>query len=768
MYNISFLNPLRWVKWASGRGVGAPRRSRRTFRSDSLQRLETRQLLAGSITRSMTFAASVPLQVTDFTAGISLPKFSPSMGTLTEVDLSITTGGAFTGTVTNNGADPQSFSIAEEISLVLSQGTTSLLNPKLDASQSFAALAGGGSADFGPFSPIQAASATYTSGPTFDQFDSGPGDANLSLATTTSQTSTGAGGNIASNLVTNAGAVATVTYVYNVATVSLSGHVYNDADATGTLTPGDPPIPGTTLFLVGPSGSIVASTTTAPDGTYSFTTDSSGNPLLAGTYTIDEDQPAGFLQGTNTVGTVDGVTTGALTGRDLIGSITLNPGQDSINNNFGEVLPVGLAGTVYEDVNGTGSLVAGDKPIGGVTLTLFGPGGVVVQTTTTDAQGNYSFTVNSSGIPLFPGIYSIGETQPSGYLQGSNTVGTVDGVTDGILPTVDVIGTIGLLSGQASLHNNFGEVLPVGVAGTVYDDVKRAGFLLPGDTPIGGVGLSLFNPSGLVATTTTDVNGNYSFITSTSGAALHPGTYTLVETQPAGYLQGFNTVGNVNGVAVGNLPATDVIGSIALTSGQASLQNDFGEVLPAPTPVHLTNIQRFGVHLQPTLLVLTFDAPLDPATAQNIANYQLLGPTDSKSPARIPIESATYNPATDMVTLRLSERLNVHHPYQLTVVGLQTPAGGLLVGTDGSTGGTVSVTFNRAALAGFTDIYGNFIPIDHGKLYPAATASGYQLKRFVAPTNLGSFARTNTAAFLAATAGSPEIPPIDLRRGKKL
>jgi hypothetical protein len=178
--------------------------------------------------------------------------------------------------------------------------------------------------------------------------------------------------------------------------------------------------------------------------------------------------------------------------------------------------------------------------------------------------------------------------------------------------------------------------------------------------------------------------------------------------------------------------------------------------------------ERFGVHLQPTLIVLSSDVPLNPATAQNVSNYEIVGPTTSKHPAEIKIVSATYNPTTSMVTLRLGQRLDVHETYLLAVSGVESSSGGVLVGSNGEPGTPFVATLNRSDLSGFTDIYGNFVPLDHGQLYPAAIASGYQLKPYVAPKNLGSFAAKNTATFVAATAGDPEPAPITHLKSKKL
>jgi hypothetical protein len=68
---------------------------------------------------------------------------------------------------------------------------------------------------------------------------------------------------------------------------------------------------------------------------------------------------------------------------------------------------------------------------------------------------------------------------------------------------------------------------------------------------------------------------------------------------------------------------------------------------------------------------LTFDKPLDPASAQNLRNYRLVNPHGR--PGRI--IAAVYQPSTLTVTLHLAQRLDIHLVYTLTVVG--TPPNGV-------------------------------------------------------------------------------------------
>ena len=106
----------------------------------------------------------------------------------------------------------------------------------------------------------------------------------------------------------------------------------------------------------------------------------------------------------------------------------------------------------------------------------------------------------------------------------------------------------------------------------------------------------------------------------------------------------------------------------------------------------LTGLQRFGIHAQPTVLVLSFSGPLDPARAQDVNNYRITGPGSDP----IAIDTATYDPATRTVTLLPRRRLDVHKRYRLTVVGtgplgLANPAGLRLDGAGPGRPGTDAV-----------------------------------------------------------------------------
>jgi hypothetical protein len=76
-------------------------------------------------------------------------------------------------------------------------------------------------------------------------------------------------------------------------------------------------------------------------------------------------------------------------------------------------------------------------------------------------------------------------------------------------------------------------------------------------------------------------------------------------------------------------------------------------------------VERQGVHDQPTVVVLRFSQPLDPVRATNPDNYRIM---NFKS-RPVGIGSAAYDPAVQTVTLFPRQRINLHHPAQLLVIG---------------------------------------------------------------------------------------------------
>jgi hypothetical protein len=141
--------------------------------------------------------------------------------------------------------------------------------------------------------------------------------------------------------------------------------------------------------------------------------------------------------------------------------------------------------------------------------------------------------------------------------------------------------TVNLGSTGSSTGNNFADLWPASLHGNVYYDANDNGVFDTGEAPLPGTVITLTGTddtgASVTRTTSTAADGSYNFWD------LRPGTYSLTEAQPAGYLQGKNSAGAAGGTDDNNVasPTHDVISNIALNSGVNAYNYNFGEVKPA-------------------------------------------------------------------------------------------------------------------------------------------------------------------------------------------
>ncbi|MGA2500223.1 MAG: SdrD B-like domain-containing protein, partial [Tepidisphaeraceae bacterium] len=215
---------------------------------------------------------------------------------------------------------------------------------------------------------------------------------------------------------------------------------------------------------------------------------------------------------------------------------------------------------------------AGEPGIPGVTLTLSGTDGAgnpVSATTTTDANGAYSFTEA-------PGTYTVSVTTPAGYTPTATGKGTT--ATDSN-PTPSGTTPVALPGGGSDTTVDFGFYQPVSIGDFVWTDTDANGIQDSGEAGINGVTVTLTGTTGAGAavnlTTTTAGNGAYLF------SNLAPGTYSVSINNAQAALSSY-TPTTVN--APGSTPANDSnpnpTTGITLTSGQSDLTNDFGYYQP--------------------------------------------------------------------------------------------------------------------------------------------------------------------------------------------
>ncbi|MBI5217056.1 MAG: hypothetical protein HY960_14975, partial [Ignavibacteriae bacterium] len=259
--------------------------------------------------------------------------------------------------------------------------------------------------------------------------------------------------------------------------VSIGGMKFNDMDGDGTKDAEDTGLSGWKIYL---SGSATDSATTDANGSYTFV------ELGPGTYSLSEGVQAGWMQTTTNPS-----------------AITTASGTDVTEKNFGNFEQVSISGMKFNDMDGDGMKDAEDTGLSNWKIYL---NGSATDSATTDVDGNYSFT------NLGPGTYSLSEGVQSGWQQTTSNPSAIT-----------------TQSGTDVSGKDFGNFDKVTISGMKFNDVDGDGTKDAEDTGISG--WKIYLSGSATDSTTTDVNGNYSFIN------LGPGTYSLSEAVQNGWTQ---------------------------------------------------------------------------------------------------------------------------------------------------------------------------------------------------------------------------------------
>ncbi len=286
---------------------------------------------------------------------------------------------------------------------------------------------------------------------------------------------------------------------------SISGMKFNDANGNGLLDPGEAGVGGVTINLFtgnAATGSPLATAVTDGSGSFSFPN------LVAGVYSLTEILPSGYRQ----------------TSPSILGGgfnvVSVAPGQNVQGILFGnQLIPQfgAISGMKFNDLNGNGVLDPGEPGLGGVTILLAPPVGDP-NATTTDSSGNFSFQ------NLAPGSYTLSEVVPNGYQQ--------------TLPPPPGTMTVTVTAGNTVSNVLFGnQLIPVtvpkgSISGFVYYDFNKNKVQDPNENGLPDVTMNLFDLSNhLVATTTTDANGLFTF------SNVPAGDYTVSAVPPEKFFQ---------------------------------------------------------------------------------------------------------------------------------------------------------------------------------------------------------------------------------------
>jgi hypothetical protein len=203
---------------------------------------------------------------------------------------------------------------------------------------------------------------------------------------------------------------------------------------------------------------------------------------------------------------------------------TLASGGEDLTLDAGLVRPARLGDYVWEDSDGDGVQDAAEEGVEGVTVHLKDAGGTIIDTTTTDANGEYLFE------NLKPGTYSVQFEEPAGYeftdadQGGDDALDSDADVSTGMTPTTT------LASGGEDLTLDAGILQRAALGDRVWLDLDQDGVQDAGEAGVADVTVNLLDAGGAVlATQQTDANGLYLF------DDLLPGDYAVEFVKPSGY-----------------------------------------------------------------------------------------------------------------------------------------------------------------------------------------------------------------------------------------
>src|SRR5262249_17803436 len=142
--------------------------------------------------------------------------------------------------------------------------------------------------------------------------------------------------------------------------VDLSGRVFDDRDNDGAFEPGsgETGLEGVTVLLIDQaSEAVVATRTTAANGTYTFDVN-----LGAGTYKVVAGHAPGFLDGRETAGNLGGVVDNTRDSDQITGISVGAPGTtvDALDYLFARIRPSRALGLAWQDFNDDGEVDFGE------------------------------------------------------------------------------------------------------------------------------------------------------------------------------------------------------------------------------------------------------------------------------------------------------------------------------------------------------------------------------------------------------------------------
>lgn len=297
----------------------------------------------------------------------------------------------------------------------------------------------------------------------------------------------------------------------------ISGTIFVDYNNDGLINGSDHGLGGQTVNLTGTDINghpVTATTTTAADGSYSF------SGLAQGTYTVDEPgQPAGTTNGTPTAGSTGGTASNPTATSSRIATIDLTGANTvSANNNFGEQASA-------PDL----ALAKTHSPV------QFSSGNANFYTLTVSNVGNLPTSGTVTVVDNLPAGMSLFSSSGGGWSCTGTTIVTctssaviaaaassaialrvalVSGLVGQLLTNNAVVSGGGEPPGFSG-NNTASDIVavagPASIAGTVWTDLNHDRVLNPGEPLVSGWTVELLLSGTVIATAITNASGAYNF-----------------------------------------------------------------------------------------------------------------------------------------------------------------------------------------------------------------------------------------------------------------
>jgi hypothetical protein len=203
-------------------------------------------------------------------------------------------------------------------------------------------------------------------------------------------------------------------------------------------------------------------------------------------------------------------------------------------------------------------------------------------------------------------------------------------------------------------------------------------------------------------------------------------------------------------------------------------------------PLIVTSEQLSTSRAWITAVTFSFNAPLDPAQAQNVANDGAFvisagrgGAFGNAAAGSTPIRSAVYNPANRTVTLIPDSPLPMNHLERIVVDGaanallnngLTDANGNILAGSDGAIGTPFVATFGTGTRLAYTDGSGNVVTLrlTRSGLMELFQAPGGDIQQLTLMGTVPNKSTLTGTVRRGARPGRAELPPITGSAGVRI